>query len=166
MTEGDVFSVADGFSGHTESFTIEADKDTYYFRLNYVPSPQDFDISIKVIDENEKPIHPGKLSLTQNDLTLLANLPQNATIGLSFGTFQNDLPIVVKLVDGGQKEYNSSDFKLVEGETQYIIQLDSDDCPAWKKAMEILAVAGVALGSILCYPVLWDFMKDLILKTY
>ncbi|MDE6010990.1 MAG: hypothetical protein K2F87_06075 [Muribaculaceae bacterium] len=166
MQEGEVFSVTDGFSGHSESFMIEADKDKYYFRLDYVPTMQDWDITIKVIDEKGKPVYPGKLSLTQRGDTLLSDLPQDATIGLSKGSLKNDVPITVKLVDGGQREYNSTDFKLVEGETEYVIQLDTAPCPAWKRVLEVLSVVGVAIGAVWCYPYLWDVMKDLVLKTY
>ena len=166
MLTGDQFTVADSFSGHSETFVVEAGKDTYYFKLNYVPSEQKFDITIKVVDENEKPIHPGRLSFTQNGNTMLFDLPENATVGLTQGSFQEEVPIEVKLVDGGNKEYRSADFKLVPGETQYMVQLDSVGCPAWKKVVEVLCVVGVAAGAAFCYPFLWDFLTDLVLKTY
>ena len=166
MLVGDQFTVSDSFSGHSETFVVEAGKDTYYFKLNYVPTEQKSDITIKVVDEDEKPIYPGRLSFTQNGSTFLFDLPQNGTIGLSQGTFQEEVPIEVKLVDGGNKEYRSANFRLVPGETQYMIQLDSADCPAWKKVAEVLCVVGVAAGAFLCYPFLWDFLTDLVLKTY
>ena len=166
MLVGDQFTVSDSFSGHSETFVVEAGKDTYYFKLNYVPTEQKSDITIKVVDEDEKPIYPGRLSFTQNGSTFLFDLPQNGTIGLSQGTFQEEVPIEVKLVDGGNKEYRSANFRLVPGETQYMVQLDSADCPAWKKVVEVLCVVGVAAGAAFCYPFLWDFLTDLVLKTY
>ena len=166
MLVGDQFTVSDSFSGHSETFVVEAGKDTYYFKLNYVPTEQKSDITIKVVDEDEKPIYPGRLSFTQNGSTFLFDLPQNGTIGLSQGTFQEEVPIEVKLVDSGNKEYRSANFRLVPGETQYMVQLDSADCPAWKKVVEVLCVVGVAAGAAFCYPFLWDFLTDLVLKTY
>ena len=166
MLVGDQFTVSDSFSGHSETFVVEAGKDTYYFKLNYVPTEQNADITIKVVDEDGKPIYPGRLSLTQNGSMLLFDLPQNGTVGLSQGTFQEEVSIEVKLVDSGNKEYRSANFRLVPGETQYMIQLDSADCPAWKKVAEVLCVVGVAAGAFLCYPFLWDFLTDLVLKTY
>ena len=166
MLVGDQFTVSDSFSGHSETFVVEAGKDTYYFKLNYVPTEQKSDITIKVVDEDEKPIYPGRLSFTQNGSTFLFDLPQNGTVGLSQGTFQEEVSIEVKLVDSGNKEYRSANFRLVPGETQYMIQLDSADCPAWKKVVEVLCVVGVAAGAAFCYPFLWDFLTDLVLKTY
>ena len=55
MLVGDQFTVSDSFSGHSETFVVEAGKDTYYFKLNYVPTEQKSDITIKVVDEDEKP---------------------------------------------------------------------------------------------------------------
>ena len=163
---GDQFTATDSFSGHSETFVVEEGKDTYYFKLNYVPTEQNADITIKVVDEDGKPIYPGRLSFTQNGSTFLFDLPQNGTIGLSQGTFQEEVSIEVKLVDSGNKEYRSANFRLVPGETQYMIQLDSADCPAWKKVVEVLCVVGVAAGAAFCYPFLWDFLTDLVLKTY
>ena len=166
MLEGDRFTVKDGFSDNSETFIVESDKNVYYFQLDYVSSSQNPDIVVEVIDENENPVYPSRLSLLQNGHALLFELNEDATFGFSYGTFQENIPIKITLIDNLQKEYKSADFKLVPGENRYIIQLDSSECSILKKIGEILCIVSVAVGSILCYPTLWEMLNNIITKMY
>lgn len=166
MEEDESFSVADHFSGSTTTFTICRDRQIYEVTLNYSSVVQSPDISVKVIDEKGKPVFPGRIALRQDEHTLLISQKEDGVFYLSDGYFKSGDPIEVKLQRGAKDEYTASDFVLSESEKEYVIQLDTKDCPLWLKILEgvigAVAMAAAVWLFIPAYVNLWE----LISKTY
>jgi hypothetical protein len=166
MHVGECFQITDGFTERRVSYEVKQDQEEYIYKLDYEPSSQESDITVKVIDEHEHPVSNGRILLKQGDHSLLIDLLEDGEFYLSDGTFEKNKLISVKLIDRDKRTYTSSEFKLIDKEREYIIQLDTKNYPIWKQILAYTMALLFALCCIACYPYLWGILNSIILKTY
>lgn len=141
MTVGDSFEITDGFGDRNkQSFSVELDKDEYVYKLDYTVLNGPADITVNVIDEHEKPVTDGYVIIKDDTFTLRSKLDANGRLFLSEGNFKRNRPLSFILVRNGH-EYTRPDFKLIDNENNYTVQVDASGCSWWKIVAEIVSVA-------------------------
>lgn len=146
MSVGDCFEVTDGFGDRNrQSFTVAKDKDEYVYTLDYTMLNGPADITVNVVDEHEKPITEGYVIIKDESFTLRSKLDSSGRIFLSNGNFKRNLPLSFILVQNG-REYTRPDFRLIDNEDNYTVQIDATGC-CWLKIVAEIASVAVAIAS-------------------
>ena len=156
MVEDETFSVTDGFmDNNRQDYLVSADTDTYVYRLDYTLRSGNRDITVRIIDEKEKPICKDYVIL-QSGAHLLRCIPdEKGQIYLDNNDFERNVPLKFTLVRG-QEELYADDFMLVPGEQEYTVQVDTHPCPLWKRLLEVAAMIISFVGIMYLFALVVD----------
>lgn len=138
-----------------EEFVLDADKEEYIFRVPYKISPSDCDVEVLVVDSRERPVTNASINFEQDGHATRCYLEQDGRVWINSADYEMEKNIRTVLT-AYDKEYETLDFHLTEGEKSYVIQVEKPSKP-YLKWLQVLVLI---LTAVLMY-----FVMDLYLDV-
>ncbi len=123
-------------------YVLSADQEEYVFRVPYKMTDSDNDIEIRVVDGKDRPITNASINFEQDGHSTRCYLEEDGIVMISSSDFRCGVPIRTVLT-AFDKEYETLDFQLTEGEKSYIIQVEKPSKP-WLKWVQVLVLVILA----------------------